>query len=376
MTTSATPTAPSFSARQQSIEAQPGYQRPAAWAVGLAAFGSSGAPLDTYFPLVNLQENFGSAAVIADAVGHRAGNATYALERQHLDQVLADFASLRGDGQVHQNLRVLDGLAQAFASGESAPVRRPVVTFLADLASRPSDVHDAYLRLHLLSYRKIQPHGVNLDGIFAVLPNVVWTSLGPFEPATFEMTRLEMRARGVEIQVHGLDKFPRLTDYVIPSGVRIADANRVRLGAHLAEGTTVMHEGFVNYNSGTLGASMVEGRISAGVVVGNGSDVGGGASIMGTLSGGGKEIIRVGEGCLIGANAGIGISLGNGCTVEAGLYVTAGSRVSLPDGRVVKAAELTSQDDLLFRRNSQTGAIEVIGRKNQVVLNEALHGHN
>ncbi len=366
-----------FQERQRAVEARPGYQRPAAWALGLAAYGASGSPLDTYFPLVNLGENFGSAAVIADAVGHQAGTATYQVDRQQLDRVLEDFAPLRGDGQVHHNLGVLDALAEAFEKRPDAVVRRrPVVTFVADLAVRPIDVHDAYLRLHLLSYRKVQPHGVNLDGLFALLPNVVWTNVGPFEAATFESARLALRASGVEVQVNGLDKFPRLTDYVIPSGVRIADANRVRLGAHLAEGTTVMHEGFVNFNAGTLGASMVEGRISAGVIVGDGSDVGGGASIMGTLSGGGKEVIRVGEGCLIGANAGIGISLGNGCAVEAGLYVTAGSRVALPDGRVVKAVELSGQDDLLFRRNSQTGAIEVIARKNQVVLNQALHGHN
>ncbi len=366
-----------FQERQHAVEARPDYRRPAAWGVGLAAYGASGTALDTYFPLVNLQENYGSAAVIADAVGHRTGTATYPLERQQLDWILEDFAPLRNDGQVHHNLGVLDSVAQALEKQSGVLVRRrPVVTFVADLSARPVDVHDAYLRLHLLSYRKVQPHGANLDGLFGLLPNVVWTNLGPFEPATFESARLAMRAQGVAVQVHGLDKFPRLTDYVIPSGVRIADANRVRLGAHLAEGTTIMHEGFVNFNAGTLGVSMVEGRISAGVVVGNGSDVGGGASIMGTLSGGGKEVIRVGEGCLIGANAGIGISLGNGCTVEAGLYVTAGSRVTLPDGRVVKAVELSGQGDLLFRRNSQTGAIEVVARKNQVVLNEALHGHN
>src|SRR5580693_10748074 len=208
-----------------------------------------------------------------------------------------------------------------------------VRTTIGSLAAPPADAHDAYLRLHLLSGRLIRPRGCNLDGIFGLLANVVWTSHGPCPVPDFEATRLRLRRRG-PVAVYGVDKFPRMVDYVLPAGVRIADADRVRLGAHLAEGTTVMHEGFVNYNAGTLGKSMVEGRISAGVVVGNGSDVGGGASIMGTLSGGGKEVIKVGEGCLLGANSGLGISLGNGCTVESGLYVTSGSKVALGDGRV------------------------------------------
>src|SRR4029079_7696767 len=207
----------------------------------------------------------------------------------------------------------------------------------------PRDVSDAYLRLHLLSHRLVRPHGLNVCGIFGVLTNVAWTSAGPCPIDDFEATRLRLRAHG-PVQVFGVDKFPRMTDYVVPSGVRVADADRVRLGAHLADGTTVMHEGFVNYNAGTLGQSMVEGRISAGVVVGDGSDLGGGCSIMGTLSGGGTEVIRVGERCLIGANAGIGISLGDDCVVEAGLYVTAGTRVTLPDGEVVKARELSGRD--------------------------------
>ena len=187
---------------------------------------------------------------------------------------------------------------------------------------------DAYLRLHLLSHRLVRPHGLNLDGIFGVLTNVVWTSAGPCPVDDFEATRLRLRAAQGPVQVFGVDKFPRMTDYVVPTGVRIADADRVRLGAHLAEGTTVMHEGFVNYNAGTLGTSMVEGRITAGVVVGDGSDVGGGSSIMGTLSGGGTQVVSIGERCLLGANAGIGISLGDDCVVEAGCYVTAGTKVT------------------------------------------------
>jgi 2,3,4,5-tetrahydropyridine-2,6-dicarboxylate N-succinyltransferase len=272
------------------------------------------------------------------------------------------------------------GEAGTRTTGQSAydEVRRvrtvPVETSIASLADRPADAYDAYLRLHLLSHRLIRPHDANLDGIFGVLNNVAWTNHGPVDPAAVPQIQRRLRAAGEPLQVFSVDKFPRMTDYVVPSGVRIADADRVRLGAHLADGTTVMHEGFVNYNAGTLGTSMVEGRISAGVVVGDGSDVGGGASIMGTLSGGGTEIISVGERCLLGANSGLGISLGDDCVVEAGLYVTAGSRVTLPDGEVVKAAELTGANGLLFRRNSQSGAIEALPRSGRWGgLNEALH---
>jgi 2,3,4,5-tetrahydropyridine-2,6-dicarboxylate N-succinyltransferase len=241
------------------------------------------------------------------------------------------------------------------------------------LDAPPADAPDAYLRLHLLSHRLVRPHGVNVDGIFGVLANVVWTSAGPCPVDDLEATRLRLRAEG-PLQVFGVDKFPRMTDYVVPPGVRIADADRVRLGAHLAAGTTVMHEGFVNYNAGTLGSSMIEGRVSAGVVVGDGSDVGGGASIMGTLSGGGKQVVSIGERCLVGANAGIGISLGDDCVVEAGCYVTAGTKVTLPDASVVKALDLSGGDHLLFRRNSVTGAVEVVPWKaGGVALNEALH---
>jgi len=238
----------------------------------------------------------------------------------------------------------------------------PVTTVLDDLGVPPSGPVDAYLRLHLLSHRLVRPHDVNLDGIFGALVNVAWTSLGPVDLAQLARVRLRCRVDGIHLEVYGVDKFPRMTDYVVPTGVRIADADRVRLGAHLAEGTTVMHEGFVNYNAGTLGASMVEGRISAGVVVGDGSDIGGGASIMGTLSGGGTEVVSIGERCLLGANAGIGVSLGDDCVVEAGLYLTAGTRVTLPGGEVVKARELSGASNLLFRRNSVSGAVEALQR--------------
>ena len=252
-----------------------------------------------------------------------------------------------------------------------------------DTDEAPETVPDAYLRLHLLSHRLVKPHGINLDGIFRVLPNVVWTSAGPCGIEGFESTRARFRAFGKHLTVYGIDKFPRMVDYVLPSGVRIADADRVRLGAYLAEGTTVMHEGFVNFNAGTLGTSMVEGRISAGVTVGNGSDIGGGASIMGTLSGGGKEIITIGERSLLGANAGLGIPLGDDCIVESGLYVTAGSKVLLVGTSddagqpvVVKARELAGKNNVLFRRNSLTGGLEAVSREGTgIELNAALHAN-
>ncbi len=259
-------------------------------------------------------------------------------------------------------------------------VRTEVVLSTADLGAPPADAPDAYLRLHLLSHRLVRPHGVNLDGIFGVLANVVWTNHGPCAPDDFEQTRLRLRAGGERVSVYGVDKFPRMVDYVLPAGVRIADADRVRLGAHLAPGTTVMHEGFVNFNAGTLGASMIEGRVSAGVVVGEGSDVGGGASVMGTLSGGGQAVISIGRRCLVGANAGIGISLGDDCVVEAGCYVTAGAKVRLPDGRTVKAAELSGRPGLLYWRNSLTGGLEArpraTGAGAGAELNAALHAND
>lgn len=245
-----------------------------------------------------------------------------------------------------------------------------------DPSAPPADVSDAYLRLHLLSRREVAPHGVNLEGVFGVLTNVAWTTEGPVLPNKVDALRAAVAADGRAVGVNGLDKFPRMLDYVTPSGVRIANANRVRLGAHLAEGTTVMHEGFVNFNAGTLGSSMVEGRISAGVVVDDGSDIGGGASIMGTLSGGGQEVISLGKGCLLGANAGVGISLGNNCIVEAGLYLTAGTKVTLPDGEVRAGRDLSGISDLLFRRNSISGAVEAVPNGSQWAgLNEALHAN-
>jgi 2,3,4,5-tetrahydropyridine-2,6-dicarboxylate N-succinyltransferase len=248
---------------------------------------------------------------------------------------------------------------------------------IGSLTDPIKDASDAYLRLHLLSHRLVVPNAINLDGIFGALANVAWTSAGPCPADRVDELRLIERAAGRHLAVYGVDKFPRMTDYVVPAGVRIADADRVRLGAHLAAGTTVMHEGFVNFNAGTLGTSMVEGRIVQGVVVGDGSDIGGGSSIMGTLSGGGKDRISVGERSLIGANAGIGISLGDDCVVAAGIYLTAGTKVTLPDGRVVKARELSGQNNLLFWQNSVTGAFEVRPRTGTgIELNAALHAND
>ena len=245
-----------------------------------------------------------------------------------------------------------------------------------ELSVAPKDVADVYLRLHLLSHRLVKPHGVNLDNIFTILPNVVWTSVGVCEINTFDQVRLALQNKYGNLTVYSVDKFPRMIDYVIPEGVRIADGDRVRLGAYLSAGTTVMHEGFVNFNAGTLGKSMVEGRISSGVVVGDGSDIGGGASIMGTLSGGGKEVISIGERTLLGANSGAGISLGNDCVIEAGVYITAGSKILLPDGKIVKAKELSGANNLLFRRNSQSGALEVVPKSGSWSgLNSVLHNN-
>ena len=267
-------------------------------------------------------------------------------------------------------------LIAAEGNDELRQVRREVVAAEITLDQAPAGTADAYLRLHLLSHRLVRPHGLNLDGIFAALPNNAWTSVGPVPVEEIAQVRLRARAAGQHLSVTSVDKFPRMTDYVVPSGVRIGDADRVRLGAHLAAGTTVMHEGFVNFNAGTLGTSMVEGRIVAGVVVDDGSDIGAGASIMGTLSGGGTQVVSIGKRCLLGANGGTGISLGDDCVVEAGLYVTAGTKVTLPDGGVVKARDLSGQPGLLYIRNSVTGAVEARPRKGEgITLNEALHAN-
>ena len=255
-------------------------------------------------------------------------------------------------------------------------VKKVAVEVVIQINEKPKDAADVYLRLHLLSHRLVKPHSINLDNIFTLLPNVVWTSVGACEINSFDQVRLALQNKYGNLTVYSVDKFPRMIDYVIPEGVRIADGDRVRLGAYLSAGTTVMHEGFVNFNAGTLGKSMVEGRISSGVVVGDGSDIGGGASIMGTLSGGGKEVISIGERTLLGANSGAGISLGNDCVIEAGVYITAGSKILLPDGKIVKAKELSGANNLLFRRNSQSGSLEVVPKSGSWSgLNSVLHNN-
>jgi 2,3,4,5-tetrahydropyridine-2-carboxylate N-succinyltransferase len=313
---------------------------------------------------------------------HGAGLATFSgdrvLEVFYPAPVLGSGGKEPGFAELSAEDAERHGLPGAQRADDRRDVRQaPVLTVIADLQQPPDGAADAYLRLHLLSHRLVKPREINMDGIFAALPNVAWTSAGPVDPANLTQVQLRARAAGAPLQVFSLDKFPRMTDYVTPSGVRVADADRVRLGAHLAEGTTVMHEGFVNYNAGTLGTSMVEGRISAGVIVGDGSDIGGGSSIMGTLSGGGSEVISIGERCLLGANAGIGISLGDDCTVESGLYVTGGTLVTLPDGDVVKGRDLSGASGLLFRRNSVTGTVEALPRSGKWSgLNAALHAND
>lgn len=292
-----------------------------------------------------------------------------------------------GDGVAHPDGNPFDGdLGTAFdrlrrAADHEAPLPdisyRPVSCVLDDLDAPPQDSIDVYLRLRLLSQRLVQPHGLNVEGTFGLLANVAWTHRGPTPAETVDDLRMWLAARGDRLSIRSVDKFPRMTDHLVPSGVRIGNADRVRLGAHLAEGTTIMHEGFVNFNAGTLGAAMIEGRISAGVVIGDGSDLGGSASVMGTLSGGGSEVIRIGEGCLVGANAGVGISLGDGCVVEAGLYVTAGTKVTTQEGDVIPARTLSGRSGLLFRRNSMTGRVEVLEREGEWgSLNAQLHDNN
>jgi 2,3,4,5-tetrahydropyridine-2-carboxylate N-succinyltransferase len=339
---------------------------PAAYAVGLARHAADGRLLDAWFPRANVGEHPESGAKILGAAGIEKGSVALSIETAEL--LLDTIHGINAD--------TVASLLPAVAAGGLVP-RTLIVTAIASLDDAPVDAGDVYLRLHLLSMRRIRPHGANLTGIFGLLTNVAWTSAGPVAADELEAARLAACTRGEQLTVHGVDKFPRMVDYVVPPGVRIADADRVRLGAHLADGTTVMHEGFVNFNAGTLGASMVEGRISSGVVIGDGTDVGGGASIMGTLSGGNTTVISVGERCLLGANSGLGIPLGDDCTVESGLYLTAGTKVRLPDGTVASARELSGISGMLFRRDSQSGAVEALPRAGAGWhgLNAALHAN-
>ena len=354
------------------------YKAPFSFGIGLATKGSSGAILDVLYPAPQLGSDPYSCAILAHATKWDGTTTTYELDKGTLQGIEKSLTtSLTNVDYKEETMTSVKLISDAIINTNSVNGERiAVVSFISDSSDDPIDAIDSYLRLHLLSSRLVQPNTISLDGIFGKLTNCAWTNLGPFEITDFDAKRLSLIADGKEVFVHGVDKFPRMTDYVIPSGVRIADANRVRLGAHLSDGTTIMHEGFCNFNAGTLGASMVEGRISAGVVVGDGSDIGGGASIMGTLSGGGTEVISIGQNCLLGAESGIGISLGDNCVVEAGLYVTAGTLIRVPDGSTVKAKLLSGKDNLLFRRNSTTGIVEVLLRGDNSSwqgMNEELH---
>lgn len=336
------------------------------FALGIGTQDSTGNWLEVFYPrpLINPDESLISKA--AAACGHGGGNADIELDAGKRAALVDAFAD---DPEWYDLV------------SELRDSRRPVVAVFLAGDDKPASVPEVYLKLQLLSHRLVRPHGVNLEGMFALLANVAWTSEGAISISDLPARQLSARLEGRTLAVNCIDKFPKMTDYVVPPGVRIADTARVRLGAHVGEGTTVMHEGFINFNAGTLGAAMVEGRIAAGVVIGNNSDLGGGCSTMGTLSGGGNEVISVGENCLIGANAGLGFPLGDRCTIEAGLYVTAGTKVSLLDTdnnvvAVIKARELSGKNDLLFRRNSQTGAVECKTNQSKIELNEALHAHN
>ena len=336
-------------------------------AFGVGTQNRQGAWLEVFYAQPMLNPAAELVAAVAAKLDYAGGNQAIAITTTQA-------------GELATAIKAVDAVQAALLTRLAESHRPLVVTLLAEDAALTS-TPEAYLKLHLLSHRLARPHGLNLTGIFPLLPNVAWTSQGAVDLGELAERQLEARLKGELLEVFSVDKFPKMTDYVVPAGVRIADSARVRLGAYIGEGTTVMHEGFVNFNAGTAGPGMIEGRVSAGVFVGKGSDLGGGCSTMGTLSGGGNIVISVGEGCLIGANAGIGIPLGDRNTVESGLYITAGTKVALLDEgnalvKVVKARELAGQPDLLFRRNSQTGAVECKTNRSAIELNEALHAHN
>ncbi|TDT43202.1 2,3,4,5-tetrahydropyridine-2-carboxylate N-succinyltransferase [Halospina denitrificans] len=339
-----------------------------AFGIGIGSRNQKQEWLEVYYQHPVYQPDAELARLVRENVDGLEGNAAVKADANQL-QTLADAFEEAGYED------------QAQLADQSSESSLPVVVTLLDTDEKASTTPEVYLKLHLLSHRLVKPHGVNLDGIFPLLPNLAWTNEGAIDLEELSQRQLQARAAGRILEVKAVDKFPPMTDYVVPSGVRIADTARVRLGAFVGEGTTVMHEGFINFNAGTEGKSMIEGRISAGVMVGEGSDLGGGSSTMGTLSGGNKIVISLGRECLLGANAGIGIPLGDRCTVEAGLYVTAGTKVQVLDDnneqvRTVKARDLAGQSDLLFRRNSETGAVECRTNKSAIALNEELHANN
>jgi 2,3,4,5-tetrahydropyridine-2-carboxylate N-succinyltransferase len=334
---------------------------------GVGTRNQKGDWLEVFYPAPLVNPSSGVIEALS-AAGYTDGNVTLDLDQAKL-------------GVLETALRKNGEAAQADVVQALKDSTQPRVAVILATDEAPKSVPDAYLKLHLLSHRLVQPHGIVLAGLFGVLPNVAWTNRGAVDISELQQRQLQARLRGELLEVMSVDKFPKMTNYVVPSGVRIAHTARVRLGAYLGEGTTIMHEGFVNFNAGTEGPGMVEGRISAGVLVGAGSDLGGGCSTMGTLSGGNNVVISVGKGCLIGANAGVGIPLGDRCTIEAGLYITSGSVISVLDdkGQLVKkmkARELAGKSDLLFRRNSQNGAIEALSNKSAIELNAELHAHN
>ncbi len=339
-----------------------------AFGLGIGTKSASGEWLEVYYNAPLLKAPAELISAISSAAGYTGGNQTLDIEQSQLKALEAAFLSVDAEDQA-EIVEVLEG------------TRQPLVLCILETDAEPATTAEVYLKLSLLSHRLVKPHGLNLAGMFGKLPNVAWTTEGAIALDELPKRQLAARAQGRVLDVHSVDKFPKMTNYVVPAGIRVGDAARIRLGAHVGEGTTVMHEGFINFNAGTLGVSMVEGRISAGVVVGNGSDLGGGCSTMGTLSGGNNVVISVGENCLLGANAGLGLPLGDRCTIEAGLYLTGSSKVALLDDQnnevaVVKASELAGKPDMLFRRNSLTGRIEAKTNKSAIELNADLHKHN
>ncbi len=337
-------------------------------AFGIGTKDSAGNWLECYYPAPVLNPDSDIQKAILPVLEYTEGNQAIELDQQQINQILDNFGASQNQAQIS----LLSSLTLS---------KKSLVICLLESDIAPSSVPEVYLKLHLLSHRLVKPHGLNLDGMFGLLPNVAWTSQGAIAISELPQYQLEAKLSNQFLSVNSVDKFPKMTDYVVPPGVRIADTSRVRLGAYIGEGTTIMHEGFVNFNAGTEGEAMIEGRISAGVFVGKGSDLGGGCSILGTLSGGNKEVISIGENCLVGANAGLGISLGNCCTIEAGLYLTAGTKVTMLDVdknavEVVKASELTGKDNLLFIRNSISGAVECRTNQSSIELNAELHSHN
>lgn len=338
-----------------------------AFAIGLGTKNAKGEWLEVYYNAPLFQPSADIIAAAKNAIGYEGGNQALEVDGGELEALASALNTIAPE--------------QAQLARICTESQKPVVVTVLETDAQSTSTPEVYLKLHLLSHRLVKPHGINLDGMFGLLPNVAWTNLGAIDLEELPDAQLQARFNGEILSVNSVDKFPRMTDYVVPSGVRIAHTARIRLGAHIGEGTTVMHEGFVNFNAGTLGVSMVEGRISAGVVIGNGSDLGGGCSTMGTLSGGGNIIISVGENCLLGANAGTGIPLGDRCTIESGLYITAGTKIQVLDDaknivETVKGRDLAGKSDLLFRRNSISGAVECVTNKTAIELNEELHANN